>query len=84
MFESLERCTWLPSDSCSWRDWEILDAVCWVSVVDWHELVHIILSVNKSDFTNIIKIESSCPNSFNLILSEGRLFIGNLVDKRVK
>ena len=84
MCESLESCAWLPSDSCSWRDWKISNIVRWVTIIDWNELVYIILSVNKSDLTDIVKIKSACPNSFDLILSKGRALIGNLVDERVK
>jgi hypothetical protein len=84
MSESLESCAWVPGDGGSRRDWEISDAVCWLSIVNWHELVYIILAVDESDFANIVEIESSSPNSLHLILSESRRLIGNLVDERVK
>jgi hypothetical protein len=70
MSESLESCAWVPGDGGSRRDWKISDAVCWLSIVNWNKLVNIILTVDKSDFTNIVEIKSSCPNSFDLILSE--------------
>jgi len=84
MCESLESISWLPSDSGSWRDWEVSDAICWVSIANWNKLIYIILTIHKSDFTNILNIKSSCPNSFDLVLSESRILIWNLVDKMVK